>query len=304
MENNHDEIRNMELAIVRTIAFFDLFDYPLTSYEVWQYLSIKTDLKTVNNVLWHGILGISSRHGFYCLAGKEGLVEIRMNRYNYTDEKMKIALRIVRFFKFIPWIKMIAIANSIGSHNLRSSGDIDFFIITRPNRIWLTRLFCAGSMKLMNLRPTEKNKKNKICLSFYTTTDNLDLSSLRIEDDIKFNYWASFLVPIFDTSSTYEKLVSANAWLINIFPNRIPLPMSFKRRINSRRKDRVNMLFNYLEKLAARFQYAIMPKALKESMNRDNRVIINDGMLKLHVTDNREIYRDRFKEIMKKYEEV
>ena len=49
-----------------------------------------------------------------------------------------------------------------------------------------------------------------------------------------------------------------------------------------------------LEKAAKKFQMKILPAALKELMNKDTRVIINDSILKLYLTDRRAEFMEKY----------
>ncbi|MFH0951331.1 MAG: hypothetical protein V1765_02545 [bacterium] len=51
---------------------------------------------------------------------------------------------------------------------------------------------------------------------------------------------------------------------------------------------------NYLDNWAKRFQYWLMAPAIKEQMNKDTQVVINDHVLKLHVIDRREQFYQRY----------
>ena len=63
----------------------------------------------------------------------------------------------------------------------------------------------------------------------------------------------------------------------------------------------VSMILNLFsfEKLAEKFQLKIMPSGLKEIMNKDSRVIVNDKILKFHLEDKRVGYLDKFNNTLK-----
>ena len=177
-ETIYNEENSLKLAIFRVLAWFDIFNYPLSLFEIWQFMDRKASLAQVQNFLLDSkndaSLSGQSRRGFYYLSGREEIIDTRLARYNSTDKKFKIARRIGRLFRLCPYVKLIAISNLIGAHNLRAESDIDLFIVTTPRRIWLTRLYCAGLAKILNIRPNKKTKQNKICLSFYVDENNLD----------------------------------------------------------------------------------------------------------------------------------
>jgi len=184
MNSKYNKQNNIKEAIMEVVAFFDLFDYPLTGLELRRYLSVKCGLINIEKALESKIFleAIEEKNGFYFLRGRKEIIKTKMARYNYADKKFKKAMLVSRFFKIIPWIKMIAAGNLIGSHNLKKQGDIDLFIITKKNRVWMTRFFCAGFARLFGLRPTEKNTRDKICLSFFVSEDAMDLQGLMLSN--------------------------------------------------------------------------------------------------------------------------
>lgn len=304
-------LSEVQTAIIKTTIFFDLFSHPLTAYELWRYLNLKTSFEEVeyeSRVLFkQGFLGM--KDGFYFLLGKEKLVNIRHERYHFTNRKLKIALKAVRLFKLIPTVKFVALSNLIGRHNLRDGSDIDIFIIAKKNRVWLTRFFCAGFMKVLGRRPTSKDKRDKICLSFYVDEDNLDLGTLTNgPTDYYFQFWLAGLYPLYDHSFYHQRLMLANSWLKTYLPNGDFLlnNKAYRESTNTWRTKVFNnnfvyRVFDLIEYWSQAIQWKIMPTKLKEKVNMDLRVIIRDGVLKLYLIDRREEFRVRYETEVKKY---
>jgi len=314
-ENNLNRI-SLKEAIVKTIAFFDLFSYPLTIFQIWKFLSVRCELGEVLENLesmvcrgstpLRGDEPLEEKNGFYFLPGREEIIKERMARYNQTDKKFKRALLVVKVFKFIPWIKMIAIGNMIGEHNLKASGDIDLFIITAKKRVWITRFGCIIITKILRLRPTPKKTRNKICLSFFISEEAMNLENLMMPDDIYFIHWLAGLIPIFDSNNTYTKFINANFWLKNYLPNWQAGEINYKRDAGQDRGkfyyDVIDMLVGGLEERLKNYQLKIMPKQLSMIMNLDTRVIVSDQLIKLHANDRRDYYKEELNKKLKIYE--
>ena len=289
--SNLENKKKLIAEILRPLVFLDLFDFPPTAYEIRHYLDKKYSLLEVVEALDGALLEvISKKNGFYFLRDREDVVTTRKIRYNYSCQKIKIAKKFARIFSLLPFIKTIAVANFIGEHNLREEGDIDFFIITSAKRIWLSRLFCAGIAKLLNSRPTAKNKKNKICLSFYVSTAHLDLSDLKLGlDDPYFYYWLRGLLPIYDKANSYTQFLQANKLEFNNLKSDTQINYQAKKiSVN-------NSPINLLEKIVKNWQLKIMSPALKAAMNNSDGVYITDSVLKLYLGDKRRLFADKFR---------
>lgn len=294
MSIEQEKKKEIERAIMEVIVFFDIFDFTLTAFEIWKYLPIKCELADVQAIMLDESLNekIENKNGFYFLRGREEIIVTRMKRYNYANEKFKVALFMARFFKFIPWVKMIAIGNMIGANNLKKDSDIDLFIVSQKNRIWLTRLFCVGVAILFRMRPTKSNVKNKICLSFFVSEDALDLQKLTLDNDKYFLYWLAELTPIYGLD-VYKNFVTANSWIKNELPNWEefnPVSRFIEKRISNIYTDIFDIIIGWSERYAKSFQLKHFPPEIKNLMNKDTRVVISDQILKFHVNDRRREY--------------
>jgi len=300
---NHDAITK---SVLEVFAFFDLFNYPLTAREVWQ-LSSGLDIdqyavgQRLEQLVSQGNLG--QLQAFYFLPGRDELVATRHERYNITAEKFKYAMRAVKLFRWLPWIKLIAVGNLIGGHNLRRESDIDLLIVTTKGRIWISRLLVTTITKFLGWRPQLNNSQDKICLSFWASEDALDFSKLKLENDLYFRYWLAGLYPVYDSAGIYEKLVSSNAWLNKELPNWSPKQTVRGRQVGSIKgllaEMMLNIFFGWSEGLAKKIQLMIMSPELKRLMNQDTRVVVNDQILKFHANDRREEYWQKFNEKIK-----
>lgn len=310
MSENIDNLSELSEAIIKIVVFFDLFSYPLTAYEAWRYLGIAAEFEEVPPELKKLVTDkhLEERQGFYFLLGQGELLNIRKQRYHFTNRKLKIAHRAVRLFSLLPTVRLVALSNLIGHHNLRDGSDIDIFIIAKENRIWLTRLFCAGLMKILRQRPTPTKKRDKICLSFYIDTEHLNLQSMTMgSDDQYFNFWLAGLYPLYDRGAYYHQLISENTWLKDYLPNGdfILSNQSYRESPDAWYKPQFvvkswRIFIDFLEKKAESLQMAIMPLALKQKANLDSRVVIKQGILKLYLLDRRKEFARRYQERLKR----
>ncbi|MDP2586392.1 MAG: hypothetical protein Q8P32_01310 [Candidatus Komeilibacteria bacterium] len=300
-------MNQLQQAIARTIVYFDIFDYPLTIVELWKWLyqpDRSYSLNEVQEALDNLTDKIQTHDGFYFLPGKSRTVEQRLERYALAEAKFRRAMRFIRIFRFIPFIKMIAVCNSLAYSNSDPAGDIDFFIIVKKNRLWLTRFFSVGLLKILGVRPKAQNKQDTIDTNFFVAEDGLNIANLQITiGDPYLAYWVNQLVPIFDVDGTYQKFQLANHWVKRILPN------SFNYELNDRRQVNLTwpvklvrfllallLVYDFNESWQKKIQLKIMPPDLKQMMNQDTRVVVNNQVLKFHRQDRREEYLKKFKQ--------
>lgn len=300
----------LEKSILATVAYFDVFDYPLTTFELARLLLARSQgqhsLADVQKTLDEGLLlqrAIRRAHGFCCARGRESLRARRHSRFLFAQEKYKQASWVMRALAAMPYVRALFVCNSLALENTAEASDVDLVVITEQGGVWWARLFCLLFLSLLGRRPGLRSRKAKICLSVFVDEARLNLAHLRMgENDIDFAYWVANFYPIYDASDVYERLWAANrAWLLRTLPNARPIIAHPLRVIQNRR-----MASRALEPLLAPFSAAAraiqqwkFPAAIRDVANRDTRVRIEDGLLKFHVTDRRVEHLESF---VKRYE--
>lgn len=320
---------SLEKAIISTLCYFDIFNFPLTLLEVWKWLYFGSglgargtelgaqnlELLDVQKILENSSFlkeKIEQKRGFYFLKGKEKNIDLRLAHYNLAEKKFKKALRIAKLFRFHPFVKMMGICNSLAFSNALEESDIDFFIVTKPKRIWTARFFTSLITKLLRLRPTLESTKDKICLTFFVTENVLNLEKLKFtEEDPYLTFWVSQVEPIYDPQGIYQKFWEANKWIKKYLPNALPNQLVKRRKVYDSalvrliRKAKelvlVNGIGNLLEKILKRIQLKVLPDRLKSMANQDSRVVIRDDILKFHDNDRRREIEDLF---LRKIDEI
>ncbi len=312
----------MNATILKTLAYFDTYEYPLTATEVWRWLYrppvINGQLPTLDQVTsalesdpWL-TERVTRVEGFYCFRGREYLIPLRKERNMLIERQIKKVQRIVQLFRLVPYVQMIAVSSSLPIGNVKETSDIDLFIVCRQRTIWVTRLLLVGIVKLLGQRPTPRHKTDKICLSYYVTERALDLqpSAIGVDDPVM-HYHIATLLPIYDPIGTYDKFLQANVW-----NNRnLPLCATGQRTIFQLHDGIVirwwriiaDHLFSLLlaepiQQQLIRWQLNIMPARLKALANLDTRVIISEDILKFHDQDIRSQLRQRWLDRIRMYE--
>jgi hypothetical protein len=132
----------MERAILEALAYSDIFDQPLRLEELHRYLPIHMEPDHLLPVL-NSLNGwMESREGYYFLAGREEIVEVRREREARSRDLLPYALRYGQFLGRLPFVRMVALTGSLAVLNVSSrNADFDYMLVAATGHLWTTRAF-------------------------------------------------------------------------------------------------------------------------------------------------------------------
>lgn len=244
-------------AILTTLIYSDLFDYPLSKETLWKYLISD---KRISYKEFAAVLPVTlgsikanaafiAQQGLYCLRGREKIIDLYLKRQQYSEKKLQMAYDIGSILSFIPTICLLGVSGSLSMRNADKDADIDLFIITKKNTIWVTRLLILFVLQLLGVRRkrNEKSTANKICLNML-----IDETSLSFSQDQCTLYIAHEIIqlkPLFAKGSIYQDFLQANNWIEKYMPNAIYEASKFRNNKTSKFKNAINSLLSNLLRL-------------------------------------------------------
>lgn len=228
MENKLQE------SIIKTLTYFDIFDYPVTLIELKKYCDIKI---TVNDEEFldalESIYIIQESQGFYYLLGRESIIEKRLVRGEISIQKMVKAKIVSKILSKIPTIKLIGLSGSLSMNNSLVEDDIDLFFITQKNTLWLTRLVVSAVLLAMGLKRTRKGKvwKDKICPNMFMSENAMGFA--KRNQNLYVAHEMLQLKVLFEKEDMYLRFLNKNKWVETVLPNGYQhVTMRGKRRVD------------------------------------------------------------------------
>lgn len=304
-------------SVEKTLIFFDLFDHPLTAWELWRWLWREqlnfTDMpKKIKE-----FPTIEAGAGFYFLSSRRESSLWRGRRQIWNDVKMRQARRAARWINWLPFVRLAAVCNTVNLGVAQEESDIDFFVVVADGRLWLTRFLMSVVLRLARLRTYGLRTKDRVCLSFFLSDDSLDVAGLALPEeagqpDIYLIYWLTQLAPLINREQTLEKFWQANSWVSQYLPN-----FSFAGLAESRqeigegglargvRKFLELIFFGWLGDRLEKFFFQWQEQRLRERLAAkigSGGVALGPKIIKLHENDRRAFYRCRWLEKIKQYE--
>ncbi len=279
----------LEQALFRTLAYFAYFQFPLSTREMHTWLLVPDRAYRLDEVeqciaesSW--LKKHSERYGIYVsLKSCEDWVRGREKKYLDAQRKHRKACLMASFLMRIPGVVGVAVCNSLAWHATTKESDIDLFIVTRPGKIWTSRLFATLPLRLLGMRPGEAHR-DPICLSFFADEESLAFASLQEgEEDWYLAYWGASLLWIGGPQSLSEKFFAQNEWMQRVLPGARPT-----RPVSSLRKNNLLRLpIFFPESLAKKIQEKLFSPKILAKQNQSTHVVVNDHMLKFHDDDRR-----------------
>ncbi|HLD18126.1 MAG TPA: hypothetical protein VJB99_03580 [Patescibacteria group bacterium] len=303
------EASNIEGAVFRTLAWFSLFDQPLTVFDIWKWL-MKPGKYISFGEVDQALEGpwllekVDRQDGRIFL--KDGatspFVRLKEDQARLSDaaRKWKTLRRAARWFGLFPWVRGVAACNSLAWYRTGPQSDIDLFILVKPGTVWISRICTVLPFFLARRRPGTRKGHDPFCFSFFRSTKGLSLEELQWKkgEDPYLAFWIRSLVPVFDRGNIFSAFQQANTWVS------FWLPHADGRVAHS--NEEIVRVFSlpfppvpaFLERLAKGLQWRCFPRRVREMANQDTCVVITDDTLKFHVEDDREALYRRWKEIL------
>lgn len=218
--------------IIATVAYYDVFDYPLTSFEVWKYLIVQdqslelfpeTGASADGGITLESVVKtletesvrrhVGNLNGLYFLQGRRVLVDRRLRRGKLAIAKLQGVHRLVFWLRFVPFVRMVALTGSLAMKNSDAAGDWDLLIVLRAGHIWTGRAALTGLLQLFGQRRHGSDIADRACLNYWITSESLEI----ITKDLFSSNEYFFMTPLFGFDQ-FRKFQEKNRWIRRFRP--------------------------------------------------------------------------------------
>ncbi|MFA6492801.1 MAG: hypothetical protein WCV58_01540 [Patescibacteria group bacterium] len=294
-------MNKIEKAIIKTLAFFEIFSRPLTLEELWHFL-YKCQTSKLQVLMGLRSLQrkkiIVKKDSYFLFSDNKKALTTFLNQKDICQKRFEKVRKTVKFLRYAPFVKNVSIINSLAFKASNINSDIDIFIVASKNHLWSCRAFVITILEILGQNKNKWYKADKFCLGFAVDEEKLDLADLCFKDDIYFTYWLATLHPVFDRK-IYQKLIAQNSWIFNSLPNWQAKNISITKEKKTKLEKILSGNFGKrLEEFLSNLQIKKIQNE-KENNRPGASVIANSQIMKLHAYDKRESYRNLWQERLK-----
>lgn len=189
-----------------------MFSYPLNPREIFNSLDRNsTNVNEVQSALTDLVAGgrLAYHKNFYGFGSIEENVTRRLEGNRLAIEAMPKARKWSRFISGFPYVRGVFLSGSISKNFMEEDGDIDYFVVTKPGRLWLSRTLLVLYKKLFLL-----NSHKYFCVNYFIDTEHLEIEEQNL-------FTATELVTLIPIcgADNYVLFMDKNNWVRKHFPN-------------------------------------------------------------------------------------
>ncbi len=207
-------MHNLDSAILKTLIYGDIFHFPMTVQEIHHFLIYNEIVdfddiqQQLNTSKW--LQSQTTTDGiYYALSMRSELFKLRHEREKMMETlspQMRFYGRVLSYF---PFVELVGITGALSMRNpSTATDDLDYLIITRPGRVWLSRAMIIVLVRIIRLRGIE------ICPNYFLASDQL----VQARQDLYIAHEIAQLLPL-SNLTLYRKLRDLNRWTETVLPN-------------------------------------------------------------------------------------
>ena len=203
---------NQTQHILWPFFYFDIFAYPLRVDEIILFSPLKNLTKDKVQSVINALVAEKTLFdfgGYYALQNRPDWLSQRLDQEQLASKTWPAAHRYARLIYAFPFVRAVFISGSFSKNIMTPDGDVDYFIITHPGRLWLARTLLILFKKIFLL-----NSRKYFCLNYF-----VDSQHLSIEDQNIFS--ATELITLLPMAGQYwhKELWETNRWVNRYYPN-------------------------------------------------------------------------------------
>ena len=204
----------LERAIVQTLIYSDIFNFPLTVAEVQRYLiGQSASLSEIESCLatsTYLAARLSQQHPYLSLLGREEIQVGRQNQTPILQRQWRAARRWASLLRLVPFVRGVLVTGSLAAQSARRQDDIDLLLLVEPGRLWTCRALVIGLVYLARLQRIELCPNYLMALTDPAlTVTQRDLYTARELAAMRLMFGGA----------AYQRLLSLNPWLDEMLPN-------------------------------------------------------------------------------------
>lgn len=205
-------VDELDSAVVRTVAYADVFSFAPTIGEIHRYLigMRATELDLHRALARRSRLAqrLAINDGHVTLPGRQALIGSSSESRRRTASLLPRARRYARAVGSLPFVRMVAITGGVAAGNVGPDPDIDLFIVTERGHVWLAR---ATSLAIVRYAGRQGDE---VCPNYLLSNGALALE----EQDLYTAQEIARMQPIVG-QAVYARLREANPWTARFLPN-------------------------------------------------------------------------------------
>ena len=200
----------LEASVVRRVLYFEIFRYPLSRKDITNLVkgnhSDQEVEKTIGELLMRGVL--TEHNGFLSVGlSEEDSLKRQSAEQHFESVRSKIERSCRRVARF-PFVRGVALSGAVSKGLMTTDGDVDFFIITKPGRLWLCRTLMVAYKKIFLL-----NSRKYFCVNYFIDTDHLALPDQNVFTATELAY----LLPTYGMEEM-DRFRQTNGWYQSEYP--------------------------------------------------------------------------------------
>jgi hypothetical protein len=199
-------------AVLRTLLYADVFDFPMTLTEIHHFLIGQTatpqEIDTVLHESRWLTTHITCTNDYYSLINRD-LAQLRRDREAASARLMPLARRWGAILAYLPFVHMVALTGALAVRNASDThDDLDYLLVTAPRRVWTGRAFAVMLVRIARLFGVG------LCPNYVLAETAL----YQDRQDIFTAHEIAQMIPLAGLA-VYAQMRSVNAWANDILPN-------------------------------------------------------------------------------------
>lgn len=201
-----------QAGILKALLYFNVFRYPLTADELFEKTQVPVKRITFDAELQKlQDMGMIRQERGFVLPMAESTADIdkRLKGNQGAARIMPTALEYSRRIAGFPFVEGVFISGGLSKNYFDENSDIDYFIVTRPGRLWICR-----TLLILRYKTLSGSKKKFWCTNYFITSNNLTIPDQNAFTSSELAH----LIPMIG-HKVYRQLLESNAWYKSTYPN-------------------------------------------------------------------------------------